>query len=199
MRLTYEGLRDLPLVPRHLVAPIESGATSVRQISTTGTMDHLRSESGPGAHRAAERWPYRRPSFRCKGCSRKSVDEKRRAVVLGGLTLPSFRYRDEGSAKSGRMARLLFGRSRSRGGPRRAGVRRRLDQLGHDHVRSALRPGGPRPGSVGLVGGRAHSDHPAVGVGPGDGAGSGGRRLGGGRDYPAARAEELAVAGARLP
>src|SRR5215212_4187636 len=32
------------------------------------------------------------------------------------------------------MARLLFGRSRSCGGPRRAGVRRRLHQLGYDHV-----------------------------------------------------------------
>src|SRR5215203_3098517 len=103
------------------------------------------------------------------------------------------------------MARLLFGRSRSGGGPRRAGVRRRLHQLGYDHVQPDLRLAGPRFGSVGLVGGRAHSDHPAVGAGPRDGAsrsrgaGSGGRRLGGGCDHPAARAEELAVAGARLP
>src|SRR5215218_9257762 len=131
------------------------------------------------------------------------LSTKRRTLVLSVLTLP-LQPRDEGSAKSGRMVRLLFGRSRRRGGPRRAGLRRRLHQLRDDYVRPGLRLGGPRFRSVGLVGGRARSDPPAVGAFPGEGGsrsrGAGGRgtRLGGGRDHPAACTEELAIAGSRV-
>jgi len=64
----------------------------------------------------------------------------------------------------GRVARLLFGRSRSRCGSHRAGVRRRLHQLGKDHVPHKLRLDRPHSGSLGLVDGRAPSDLPTVGA-----------------------------------
>src|SRR5215207_9354822 len=130
---------------------------------------------------------------------------QRRTLVLGLPTLPLSLKGGMERKESGRMARLPFSRSRSCDGPRRAGVRWPLHQLGDDHVQPDLRLVGPRLGSSGLVDGRTRSELLAVGASTGDGAGrsrgadSRSRRLGGYRGHSSAPTEELAVAGTRSP